>query len=100
MKLSQQLLIEKDSRLHEVIYRGFKYDREAEVWYHRKAKKQRLEDHSSKCFDLAHHMIRKHFAKEGITWGSWKISMVGRVSQGDWYANRVHFQINKTDKSK
>jgi len=88
-------IIDKPSRLYNIIHRAFDYNQQQTVWFYSKKTKARLKKHSDLCFDHAHRMIKKQM--QDSNWDRYRIGLHGRVSNGDFRFKIVNFQIKRID---
>lgn len=96
--MKESIQIDRKSRLYEVVHRGYEYNTEAQTWFYSKAKRERLEKHSTACFKHAHRLFARELERNNIEgWDYWRIGIVGRCTNGDFWSKRVNFQFVKRD---
>lgn len=98
--LKEAIVVKKRSKLFNTIHRAFKYSSEGEVWFYSKKTKQRLGEHTTRCFKHAHYLFARELKRNNIKdWVYWRIELVGRPTVGQFQSKQVEFQFVKREPS-
>jgi hypothetical protein len=94
MKLSESIVVSKEYRIFELIWRGYYYSDKSPCG---KKSKARFQNHSDKCFDAAHRLFRKHNRENNLGWKEWQITINPSLSNSSFYMKNCTFNINKVN---